>query len=194
MASETDFELSQRLQNLAAFRFHPDSRLNTAFDFVRVPGVDGVMFGLRLGGGNWCVVEFETVSLVAATKGIPGKRLPALYVLRSPDLTGSDAQRAWDRMMVAIKAVDARWGGSSSTLIRSLGENEDGIRVRGVSDFLVSSKRLVLTYMLVKKCILDDQPAFDPYHHRFATASQHGRTLGPSTTPRVSCSLLDLYP
>lgn len=135
MPSENEWPLTQRVENLPAYRFHPDVDTDSACNIARVPEVEGTMYALKLGGGNWCIVEFETVCVVASKKGVPGKRLPAFYVLRSPQLKGSGAQHGWDRVMEEVKSVEERWGGNFSTLIRKVSDTEDGIRVHGVSGF-----------------------------------------------------------
>lgn len=132
MSSENELALTQRVQNLATFYFQPDTGFNSVFEFARVPGVEGALYALKLGGGNWCVVRFETVCVVGATTGVPGKRMPASYVLRSPQLAGSDAERVWRGVLLEVKCIEARWDGSSSRLIKRLSENEEGIRVRAV--------------------------------------------------------------
>lgn len=99
------------------------------------------MYALKLGGGSWCIVEFETVCVVASKKDVPGKRLPAFYVFRSPQLKGSGAQHGWDRVMKEVKRVEERWGANFSTLTRKVSDTEDRIRVHGVSGFPECSTR-----------------------------------------------------
>lgn len=132
MSTEDELALTQRVQNLPTFYFNPDTGFHSVFEFARVPGIAGALYALKLGGGNWCVVRFETICVVAATTGVPGKRLPASYVLRSPQLAGTDAERVWRGVLLEVKSIQARWDGSSSRLIKRLSENEDGIRVRAV--------------------------------------------------------------
>lgn len=136
MSSEHELALTQQVENLPTFDFthRASPSFETAFDFARVPGIDGAMYALRLGGGNWGVVRFETVCVVESTKGVPGKRLPGSYVLRSPQLTGSDSQMTWGGVLCAVKSIETRWGETSSGLTKRLDDGEEGIRVRAVSD------------------------------------------------------------